>query len=232
MRRSFVLEDALQNFRTQRLLELKQLMIGLAHEFRNPLNAIRLNLFTADRVFRGEAEFDGEEISAMLGESAREIERVDSLVTLLLGYARADKFELSIVHVRSDVLSVVQFLAPSFKSGKVQLEVHVPEGDNCQTRAGQRQVRQVLLNLLNNALEAVPRILRRIETSLGRRSDIVRLKITDNGNGTSPKDRGWLFSPFFSTKEHGTGLGLAMVHRLMERCGGSVECCQSDPGGC
>lgn len=231
-RRSSLLEDALQNSRTQRLLELNQLMIGLAHEVRNPLNAIRLNLFTADRVFRGEAEIDGEEVSAMLGESVREIERVDSLVTLLLGYARADTFELTIVDVRSEVLSVAQFLAPSFKSGEVQLEVDAPEGNTCQVRAGRGQVRQVLLNLLNNALEAVPKSGGRIQIRLERRPDIVRLKVTDNGNGISTEDRTRLFSPFFSTKEHGTGLGLAMVRSLLERCGGTAECCRSDLGDC
>lgn len=231
-RRSSFLEDALHNSRTQRLLELNQLMIGLAHEVRNPLNAIRLNLFTADRVFRGEAEFDGEEVSAMLGESVREIERVDSLVTLLLGYARADTFELTIVDVRSEVLSVAQFLAPSLKSGEVQLEVDATEGNTCQVRAGRGQVRQVLLNLLNNALEAVPQIGGRIQIRLERRPDIVRLRITDNGNGISPEDRARLFSPFFSTKDHGTGLGLAMVRSLMERCGGSAECYRSGPGDC
>ena len=207
-------------------------MIGLAHEVRNPLNAIRLNLFTADRVFRGEAEFDGEEVSAMLGESVREIERVDSLVTLLLGYARADTFELTSVDVRSEVMSVVHFLSPSFKSNEVKLEVEVPEENNCRVRAGRGQVRQVLLNLLNNALEAVPKIGGRLQIKLEPRSNVIKLKISDNGGGIRPENRDRLFSPFFSTKEHGTGLGLAMVRSLMERSGGSAECCRSDPGDC
>ena len=231
-RRSFYLENALRDSRTQRLAELNQLMIGLAHEVRNPLNAVRLNLFTADRVFRGEAEFDSEEVSAMLGESVREIERVDSLVTLLLGYARADTFELTNVDVRSEVLSVVHFLAPSFKSSEVQLDVEVPEEHNCRVRAGRGQVRQVLLNLLNNALEAVPKIGGRIQIKLERRPNAIKLKISDNGDGIRPENRDRLFSPFFSTKEHGTGLGLAMVRSLMERSGGSARCCRSDPGDC
>lgn len=231
-RRSFLLEDALKSARTNRLAELNQLMIGLAHEVRNPLNSIRLNLFTADRVFRGEADFDDEEVSAMLGESVREIERVDSLFTLLLGYARADTFEPTIVDVRSEVLSVVQFLAPSLKSDSVEISVNVPENDSCTTRAGRGQVRQVLLNLLNNACDAVPKTGGRIQIILERRLDIVRLKIIDNGAGVSREDLDRLFSPFFSTKEHGTGLGLAMVRSLMERSGGSAECSRSDPGHC
>jgi two-component system sensor histidine kinase HydH len=231
-RRSSLLEDALQNSRAQRLLELNQLMIGLAHEVRNPLNAIRLNLFTADKIFRGEAEVDSEEVSAMLGESVREIERVDSLVTLLLGYARADTFEVTLVDVRNEVLSVAQFLAPSFKTDEIQLEVDVPEGNVCRTQAGRGQVRQVLLNLLNNALDEVPKLTGRIQIRLERRGAFIRLTITDNGSGIDPADRSRLFSPFFSTKEHGTGLGLALVRSLMERCGGSAECARSEPGNC
>ena len=231
-RRTSLLEDALAHSRTQRLLELNQLIIGLAHEVRNPLNAIRLNLFTADRVFRGEANFEGEEVSAMLGESVREIERVDSLVTLLLGYARADQLELTSVDIRKEVLSIAQFLAPSFKSDEVQLEVNVPEGVSCITQAGRGQVRQVLLNLLNNSLEAAPKMSGQVQITLERAANVIKLRITDNGKGIDPEDEQRLFSPFFSTKEHGTGLGLALVRSLMERCGGSAKCTRSEPGNC
>ena len=140
--------------------------------------------------------------------------------------------ELTNVDVRSEVLSVVHFLAPSFKSSEVQLDVEVPEEHNCRVRAGRGQVRQVLLNLLNNALEAVPKIGGRIQIKLERRPNAIKLKISDNGDGIRPENRDRLFSPFFSTKEHGTGLGLAMVRSLMERSGGSARCCRSDPGDC
>lgn len=230
-RRSVLLEDALRQSRTQRLAELNQLMIGLAHEVRNPLNAVRLNLYTADRVFRGEAELEGEEISAMLGESVREIERVDSLMTVLLGYARADAVEISTIDVGREIRSVCQFLGPAFQASGIRLETDVPDVD-CLARAGRGQIRQVLLNLLNNAKDAVPSAGGRIRISLERSVKSIQVRISDNGEGIAQEYREKLFSPFFSTKEHGTGLGLALVRSLMERSGGQAECVRAEPGGC
>lgn len=231
-RRSFFLEDALRRSQTHRLVEINQLMIGLAHEVRNPLNSVRLNLFTADRVFRGEAELDSEEVSAMLGESVREIERVDSLVTLLLGYARADAYEMTIVDIRQEVLSVAQFLGPTFQSSGIEFQLDIPSDFHGLTRAGRGQVRQILLNLLNNARDSVPSNGGRIRIGLERTGDVVELKVSDNGAGIRPEHRDRLFSPFFSTKEDGTGLGLALVRSLMERSGGHAECFSSEPGDC
>lgn len=231
-RRSALLEAALRQSHSRRLAELHYLIIGMAHEVRNPLNAVRLNLFTADRVFRGETDLDAEEVSTMLGECVREIERVDDLMTLLLGYARADDSEMVNVDVLEEIRSVVQLLAPSLQSRQVALQLDLPKSAECVTRAGRGQVRQVLLNLLNNASDAVANAHGVIQVSLSQTAESIAVTVTDNGPGVLNEHKHRLFSPFFTTKESGTGLGLALVRSLVERSGGSADCICSEAGHC
>jgi two-component system sensor histidine kinase HydH len=231
-RRSLLLENALRQSQARRLAELNYLMIGLAHEVRNPLNAVRLNLFTADRVFRGERSLDQEEVLAMLGESVREIDRIDSLVTLLLDYACVDIRETVTVNIADEIRSVAKFLSPTFELRGVTLEVDLSNGSDSLVQAGRGHVRQVLLNLLNNARDAVPEQHGRILIGLISRPDEIETTIIDNGPGIPSENLKRLFSPFFSTKDQGTGLGLALVRSLVERVGGHVECRRADPGHC
>lgn len=231
-RRSVLLEDALKQSDARRLKELSSLIVGLAHEVRNPLNSVRLNLFMADRVFRGDAGLDHDEMITMLSESVREIERVDSLMTLLLGFARVDDTESVVVDVADEVDRLVQFLEPTLSARGVSLNVKLSDGAAFLIRAGRGQVRQVLLNLLTNARDAVPAKGGKIRIELAHRDDCVEVTVTDNGEGIRPEFRERLFSPFFSTKDEGTGLGLALVRSLVERTGGDVECVVADAGCC
>lgn len=231
-RRTLLLENALRQAQELRLKELNELMIGLAHEVRNPLNAVRLNLYTADRVVRGEPGFENEEVSTMLGESAREIDRVDSLLTLLLNYARADSLEIVTVDVAREIHSVVQFLNPTFQFSDITLRTDINESEEFLATAGRGEVRQVLLNLLNNARDAVPQKNGRILIRLTQNTNSIELTISDNGSGIRPEHRDRLFSPFFTTKDEGTGLGLALVRSLVERSGGRAECLSYEAGNC
>lgn len=226
------LREAFRKANAQRLQELNQLMVGLAHEVRNPLNSIRLNLYTADRVFRGDAQLDAEEITAMLGESVREIERVDSLMNLLLGYARADDLEITTVDLCREICGVADFLQPALQASGITLELSLPEEKGCLTRAGRGHVRQVLLNLLSNSKEALSETGGKITIQLKKRREMIDVTVTDNGSGIQDEHRDRLFAPFFSTKEQGPGLGLAIVRSLMERTSGHVECVQTIRGHC
>ena len=151
---------------------------------------------------------------------------------MFLGYTRADSFETVTVDVAREVRSVVQFLSPTFQSRGVTLEAKVPDSRDLLTRAGRGQVRQVLLNLLNNAGEAICDQTGHVCVALGRDSDFIEVTVPDNGPGVLPEHRGRLFSPFFSTKQAGTGLGLALVRSLVERTGGHAECSLPDEGHC
>ncbi|WP_397569708.1 sensor histidine kinase [Schlesneria sp. T3-172] len=226
------LKQELLKSESQRLLELNQLMVGLAHEVRNPLNSIRLNLYTADRVFRGDAQLASEEITAMLGESVREIERVDGLMNLLLAYARADDLEVNTVDLRREIHSVAAVMEPTLQASRISLKLSLPAKGEFLTRAGRGHVRQVLLNLLSNSKEAIPETGGKIEIDLKQHQQMVEVNVTDSGSGISAAHRDLIFAPFYSTKEQSSGLGLAITRSLMERAGGTVNCVRVDRGQC
>jgi two-component system, NtrC family, sensor histidine kinase HydH len=230
-RRAATLENALAMAHARRVAELSQLIVGLAHEIRNPLNAVRLNLFTADRVFRGDASLDSDEVAVMLGESVREIERVDELIHLLLGYARPEPVKLENVNVRQELAAVMQFLRPSLQGSGIELDLQLPEG-SLFVLAGRGHVRQILLNLLANARDAVGQNRGAITVRLMEHAGLVELSITDNGTGIKPMNREKIFQPFFTTKEDGAGMGLAVVRSLVEAAGGTIGYEDMTGGGC
>jgi two-component system, NtrC family, sensor histidine kinase HydH len=230
-RRAAALENALAMAHARRVGELSQLIVGLAHEIRNPLNAVRLNLFTADRVFRGDASLEADEVAVMLGESVREIERVDELITLLLGYARPNPAKLENVDVQQELCAVLQFLKPSLQGNGIEVDLQHSE-DALSVLATRGHIRQILLNLLANARDAVDRKCGKISLSLEKHGGLVELAITDNGLGIKPANRERVFQPFFTTKEGGTGMGLAVVRSLVEAAGGTIGYEDIAGGGC
>jgi signal transduction histidine kinase len=157
----------------------------------------------------------------MLGESVREIERVDELIHLLLGYARPEPVKLENVNVRQELSAVMQFLKPSLQGSGIDHELQIPE-EPLFVLAGRGHVRQVLLNLLANARDAVGQNRGTIWVRLTEQAGLVELSITDNGTGIKPMNREKIFQPFFTTKEDGAGMGLAVVRSLVEAAGGTI----------
>lgn len=220
-RHTALLETALELSDARRIGEVSQLVVGMAHEVRNPLNAVRLNLFTAERVFRGDAHLESDELTNMLGESVREIERIDSLIQQLLGYARPEPQQVEVFDVVGEVRSALAFLKHVLDQAAIAVEIH-PSGDPLFICMDRGRFRQVFLNLMNNAREAVGEN-GKITIRLAQAGDYVELSVSDNGPGVPGHLRERIFEPFFSTKDSGTGLGLAVVRNLVEIAGGVIR---------
>lgn len=213
------LQGAVATGHVRRLADLGQLAGGIAHEIRNPLNAIRLNLHVIQKL--SEARNDGEpEDAGVIEETVREIERVDGLLKTMLDYARPEQARQEIIDVAIELHSVVKFLAPLFERDRIEMALDV-DAQPLRAKMDRGRLRQVLLNLLKNAMEAVGRD-GNIRASLHREGASITLAIGDSGSGL-PADVGdRIFDPFFSTKELGTGLGLTLVKRYVEEAGGSI----------
>lgn len=225
------LERALAQEHLRRVNEIGQLAAGLAHEIRNPLNVVRLNVFTTERVLKGEARLSSDEVATMLGESVREIQRVNELIGLLLGYARPSHLELAPVNLKNEIEATVQFIRHSLDESKVELKVDLP-GSSPRVMAGRRDIRQVLLNLLVNAREALPDEGGTIRVALSETSSHAELTVEDNGAGIPPAVSDRIFEPFFTTKSSGTGLGLSIVRSLLEAAGATIEMERPEEKGC
>jgi PAS domain S-box-containing protein len=213
--------------RADRMTALGELAAGVAHEMRNPLTTIRGYLQILPSMKQNPAFL--EEFSENV---IREIDRLARLTDDMLGMAKPISSDLE-VHDFGDVADeVVRFLADRFASAGVEVQLRCdPLGSPVQI--DRNRLKQVLMNLLINAIDAVESSGARVEVSLCRSSErlavgeVVRpfvvCRIRDTGPGIPPADLERIFDPFFTTKPHGTGLGLAVSNRIMEEHGGFLR---------
>jgi two-component system sensor histidine kinase HydH len=219
------LELALDQAETRRLADVSRLIVGMAHEMRNPLNAVRLNLFTSEKLLAGQAEMPHEEAITMVQESVREVERIDELIGQLLGYARADIRRQGECQVDAEISSVLQFLKQVHERHGIQLRYERIHGD-LWIRLDAKHFRQVLLNVLSNAREAIGEQ-GTIEVNVTNESGCAVIRVEDSGPGVASDQYDRIFEPFYSTRDDGVGMGLAVVNSLVESAGGSVACQRS-----
>lgn len=219
------LELALDQAETRRLADVSRLIVGMAHEMRNPLNAVRLNLFTSEKLLAGQAQMPQEEAITMVQESVREVERIDELIGQLLGYARADIRKQGECQVDVEISSVLQFLKQVHERHGVQVR-YEPKHEGLWIRLDAKHFRQVLLNVLSNAREAIGEQ-GTIAIHVTKESDDVIVRVEDSGPGVASDQYDRIFEPFYSTRDDGVGMGLAVVNSLVESAGGSVSCQRS-----
>ncbi len=205
----------------EKLASLGELSAGLAHEIRNPLGIIKNaaeGLVARDR--------SREEQVLLLGIIIQETRRLNKLVTDFLDFARPRAPEKAVASLKELVEEVVFSLEGEARKEGVNL---VADLEDVALPMDGHQMRQVLLNLLLNALEATPDG-GEVRVSLSRVGAWALLKVEDTGKGIPREYLDRIFDPFFTTKERGTGLGLALVYRMVEAHGGTVQV-ESDEKG-
>ncbi|HSH00313.1 MAG TPA: ATP-binding protein, partial [candidate division Zixibacteria bacterium] len=212
--------------RRARLAELGDLAAGVAHEIRNPLNAISLAAQRLDLEFAGQVQHDAEQFRFFTGQIKDESKRLDGIVTRLLDLTRAPKVEIESQPVAEIITDWAGFMRPEIERDKVNLVVTLDE--SLRAKVDRNKLRQALGNLYRNAHEAFlsgPRRAGHLEVTLELRKldDHAALIFTDNGPGVTPEIADKMFTPYFTTKENGAGLGLAISYRLIADMGGALE---------
>jgi len=222
-------ELARRAYVAEKLAAVGTMTAGLSHEIRNPLNGAALQLTVLQRrVSKLPAELQGpllEPITLVRSE----ILRLEHLVQDFLLFARPSEIRPVPVAAREVISAVAQLVGGEAERRGVKLTSEVPE--NLPLIAGDpERLRQVLMNLLLNALQAVPDggTVRICATSAGNEA---RIAIDDNGPGIAPSAREHLFEPFFTTKATGSGLGLPICHAIVTQHGGHISIETSDLGG-
>jgi signal transduction histidine kinase len=209
--------------RHETLASLGTLAAGVAHEIRNPLQAIKMRLFSLKKSSPptlGENED--------LGVISSEIDRLEKIVKQILEFARPGEPEVAVIETSQLIANVADLLAGSLRKRGVQLEAELPE--KLSILADRQQIQQVLINLVLNGAESIEgagvvTIRSCADTAIlteGTRP-IVRIEVSDTGKGIAPQAEQRIFDPFFSTKEGGTGLGLSIAARIVERHGGFIQ---------
>lgn len=212
--------------RREQLAAVGNLAAGVAHEIRNPLSSIK-GYATYFSVRFPEGSEDREAARVMVGE----VERLNRAISDLIGLSKPTDIRLQPVELGRLVQDTLRLIAQDAVLRKVKISFEAAH-PLC-VPADPDRLRQVMLNLCLNALEAMPRggrldleLLEEGEEPGGRRAV---LEVRDTGIGIQPRDLPRIFDPYFTTKGQGTGLGLSTVHKIMEAHGGSVAV-TSEPG--
>jgi signal transduction histidine kinase len=200
--------------RSERLAAIGRIAAQITHEIRNPLSSISLN---AEEL--GERAPDARELCDAI---VREVDRLTGITEEYLRFARLPKPQLQRADVNETVRDLLDFVRPELEAGGVQVTASLSPGVP-RVLADVAQLRQLLLNLLRNAREAMPS---GGSLHVATRSDegLVSLEIQDTGQGISPERMERIFDPFFTTKARGTGLGLAMAQEIAQEHGGQLLC--------
>jgi signal transduction histidine kinase len=206
---------------SEKMAMVGKLAAGVAHSIRNPLTSVKMRLFSLGRTldFSPTQHEDFEVIS-------EEIRHIDTIVGNFLEYSRPPKLTMQKISPSDVVDNALQLLRHRLESYNVEVKLKRPR-PLPEVWADPDQLKEVLVNLLTNACEAMGTggsiILREGETFLQSIGQVVTIQVSDNGPGIPESVQDKIFQPFFSTKEEGTGLGLSIAARILGEHGGWLD---------
>lgn len=219
-----------------RLAELGRLASGLAHEIRNPLNALLLNtqLLEEDLARLDLPPARKAALQEVVAANMAELRRLDTILTEFLRYARPPRLEPAPVDLGRLVAEVLEFVAADLETHGIRIvrrESAAGSGPPVVATVDADQLKQALLNIVYNAAQAMPAggtltasvRQRRDPDAGGPGAEVAEIEIADTGVGIPESERPRLFTLFYSTKPGGTGLGLPLVKRVVEAHGGAVD---------
>lgn len=211
---------------SRRLAELGEMAARVAHEVRNPLNAI-----TGAAHFLSTEYRDDETIGKFTSLINRQATRVNQVASDLLSFSRPMRLRLGDVNINGVLEQALDSLLEQARGQGITAEINLFP-DIPLIKADEFQIEQALLNIVRNAVEAMPGGgTLRVNTAVSDGGRCVDVLIQDTGQGIPDSDRSRIFQSFFTTKIKGTGLGLTIVQRVLKHHGGDISLEQPDGGG-
>jgi two-component system NtrC family sensor kinase len=226
--------------RAEKLASVGRLSSGIAHEIGNPLGIVRgyLDLLKSDQI-------EADERIEFIDRAAKEIERINTIIRQLLDLSRHSKEGAQAVSTHAIIEDIVNVLKIQPLMSQITLDLDL-KAANDTIWADPNQLRQVILNLMINAADAIAAsensvrgkimITSRIEPgsllTSNQQSQMLKIEFIDNGPGIAKENLSYIFDPFFTTKEpgKGTGLGLSVSFMIVESLGGTIQACSDDGG--
>ena len=202
---------------TTKLAAIGRLMSGVAHEVKNPLNAMVLQL----EVLKARLGEDGDKVQPQVDVLAEEIRRLDRVVKTFLDFTRPVEMHPSEAEIAPLVREVFALAEPQARKNKVRL-ILAGNGPTPPVRVDRDLLKQALLNLVLNGCQAMPQ---GGELTVTPRAlpNAIELEISDTGVGIPPAAQKKIFSLFYTTKPGGTGIGLAMAFRVVQLHNGAID---------
>ena len=202
---------------TEKQASIDELSSSIAHEIRNPIAAAKS---LVQQMGEDPTSVENVEYAKVALE---ELERVEHRVSHLLKYAKEEDYSFALVNLANVIDSALTQLRAKLDAAKVAVSRNYIAGPTVQADA--EKLRQVFANLVDNAIDALATIPegRRIDLFLENGDGLATVRVRDNGCGIPPEKLDRIFNPFFTTKEKGTGLGMAISKKIVEAHEGAIE---------
>ncbi len=211
----------------QQYAEIATLAGGLAHEIRNPLSTIRMNLELLSEDIEDSQEPHRHRMHIKIDRIRKECAHLEEILTAFLQFAGAGELELEETDLNNLIQEFIDFYRPQANDYGIEISPHF-DSHLPRVRVDKSLMRQVFMNLVLNAQQAMPEG-GLLEIQTHQQGKGVVLEIIDTGIGMDERARSKMFQVFFSTKPSGSGLGLPTVRKIVEAHGGTIDC-ESEPG--
>ncbi|MFV0436762.1 MAG: two-component system sensor histidine kinase NtrB [Desulfopila sp.] len=202
--------------RNERLAALGRMAAGVAHELRNPLSSIKGLAVLLKGCLGGDLE--GQQTANVL---VQEVERLNRSISELLDYARPEKLRMTTLALHPLLKKAIALVGVDAEAQKIEIELSLA-AENDLVMADEDRMNQVFLNLLLNAIQAMPEG-GRLQVATQVSEQFLVCTISDSGEGIAEENIARVFDPYFTTKNDGTGLGLALSAKIVEEHGGTIS---------
>ncbi len=210
-------ELEIQTQRAKQLQAMGEMAVQLAHEIRNPLGSIELFASLLGTELRGQPDFKGWAEQIVTG-----VKFLNNIVTNMLTFTRTSKPQTKPLDLNGLILETLAFVEPVLQQRKICLERPTAGDETLLCLGDHGMLRQMFLNLFMNALQAMPESGRLAVRVQPDGTGTMRVQVEDSGIGIPTENLSRIFDPFFTTHEKGTGLGLALVHQIVEQHQGRI----------
>lgn len=204
--------------RKSKLTAMGELAAGVAHEIRNPLNAI--NIISQRFQYEFEPTEDKEEYEKLVKTIRSEVTRVNSIIKQFLDFSRPPKLNLSQYSILEALNESIAIVESQANSQYIKIIVELAKDFNWVY--DKDKLKQVFLNLFNNSIEAMPNG-GEIKCAIRKENDICIIKISDNGVGIPDENKSKIFDLYYTSKSTGLGLGLSIVHQIITEHNGNIN---------
>jgi len=195
---------------------------NLAHEIRNPLNAINVNLDIVKEEIEDPREDSNAKSLGIIDNVKNEVKMLSTMMTNFLSYARPIKKEKENIDLKALLNDVVDFSQPEFHKNHIRCDLKIIAEDTL-IEGSYGDIRQVISNIIINSVQAMNEYPRLLSINLSQDDNQVILKIKDTGKGIPKEDLPRVFEAFFTTKPGGSGFGLAIAQRIINDHNGDIK---------
>ena len=219
----------------EKLSIIGQMAAGIAHEIRNPLSGININVSTLEHVVRNLEAVSPEErrkIGEIVAQAKAASEKIATVIRRVMDFTKSVPPKLDRVDVNQVIREALEFSSATLRKGGISVGTELSPGlPRCI--ADSRLLEQVLLNLITNAVQAMENEegRKRLGVATAQENGAVLIRVFDNGPGVPVHLREKIFDPFYTTRKTGHGIGLSFSHRIIENHGGTLTASGSEWGG-